>query len=133
MSNNKSMKLRSDTRFNDICDNLNVLIRKSNNAVDLHLDNYETIIAIFKIVNEHIVGLMNQFYNNKKDQRFALTIILKCDQLCEIITRMNSMDELKELLIISKKKVVVHFKKIMKQKKTYLSPNTLNQIALLKL
>ena len=128
-----SMQLRSNVRFNTIIDNLSVLTMKSNNEIKLKLDNYETLITIFKIINEHIVGLMNHFYNKKQHQNFAVEVIAKCDQLCEILNRMNNMDELMELMVMVKKKAVSHLKKILKKKETYLSPKTLEQIALLKL
>ena len=62
-----------------------------------------------------------------------MEVIAKCDQLCEILNRMNNMDELMELIMMVKKKAVSHLKKILKKKETYLSPSNLEQIALLKL
>jgi len=134
------MQLRSDVRFKVITSNLLCLIDKTYNINNNVASNLKIMIEVFKIINEHIVGLMNHYYNNKKNQRFALVIIAKCDKLYEKFNSMdknsidkNDMDELMELMVMVKKKIVSHLKKILKKKKTYLSPSNLEQIALLKL
>jgi hypothetical protein len=127
------MQLRSTECFKRIYNKMVYLINKSTNEAEYGVDNYETVIAIFKIVDEHIMFVMDYLYNKKQDQRFALSVILKCGQLYETTNGKNGMDELRELMMVSRKKAVVHLKKIMKMKKTYLSPDTLKHIALLKL
>ena len=129
------MQLRSDVRFNSISNNLVCLINTYNVGV---VDNIKIMVEVFKMINEHIVFMMNCMFNKKRAranrQTFALAVILKCDKLCaQCNTLIHNYDELMELMAMIKKKTVSHLKKILKKKETYLTSSNLEQIALLKL
>ena len=129
-----SMQLRSDVRFNSISNNLVCLINIINTYNVGVVDNIKIMVEVFKMINEHIVFMMNCMYNKKKGQTFALAVILKCDKLCaQCNTLIHNYDELMELMAMIKKKTVSHLKKILKKKETYLTSSNLEQIALLKL
>ena len=59
------MQLRSDVRFNSISNNLVCLINTYNVGV---VDNIKIMVEVFKMINEHIVFMMNCMYNKKKDK-----------------------------------------------------------------
>jgi hypothetical protein len=129
------MQLRSSPSFSRIYGDMMSLFHKATVEKSAGEDNYTTLTDMFKILDEHIVFLIDCFYNSKLDQRIALDIILICDSVYDAANRstgMNDLRETKKVILSSRKKAVVHLKKIMKLKKTYLSSTTLEQIKSLK-
>jgi hypothetical protein len=139
------MQLRSDGRFIELCARVVKLIKLSNDITEVNRVKMRLLMDVFNIMNKNAVFMMDCFCNKKHNYDFVISFITICDilsvQIVESLTinclndnndrddnKIDELMKLQELISVSKKKVVVHLRKIMKRKNAHLSFKNAEQV-----